>query len=101
MTGLDGLIDARKKQIEASLAANTVRRLPGSDLADRSETTLEWWMHKFGKAEEIAAKTVGNIFSDDPKYDAPLAASNYHTQVGFADVARTAGLGPYASLVVG
>jgi len=102
MTSLDGLIAARRDQLSAAISSlPVVRRVPGTDLADRSETTFQSIMHTLAKPEEIVTKAVGGLFSSDPKYADPLGASNYHTQVGFADLARSAGLDPYSSLVVG
>lgn len=101
MTSFDGLLEARSKQVADIVRRSYSRPLPGSDRSTRETTLGEKGLATLGIAEELLTKTVGNLVSDNPKYDWRNGVGNYHTQTGFADLFRDTGMDPTTAAMLG
>ena len=101
MTGFDGLVQAHQRNVQARLNTVSVPFVAGSGQASRKDQTwFESTMHKLGMPEEIIAKAIGSLVSNDPKYSFGRS-SNYYTQVTFADLFRDAGVDPILAAGLG
>src|SRR3990172_9246731 len=101
MTGLDGLIAARQKQLSDIVSGTVVRRTPGTGRANREMTFGEGALYALGLPEQVMAKAIGSVLSDNPRLQFSGDSGNYYTQAGFADLFRETGMDPATAAVLG
>lgn len=100
MSGIDGLVRARQQQLSDLLQRSQVRRMAGTGQSTREQSFWEGSLATLGAAEDVLTRAIGNVVSSDPKYDFG-GTTNYHTQVSFADLFRTAGVGHSIAAILG
>lgn len=93
MSGLDGLV-AKRGYTTFGLGH---RKGPG----EYTETTWDKFSYYLGKPEEWTASLIGNLVSDDPKYDWDNKARNVYEQASFSKLGMDIGLDPYTATIAG
>lgn len=110
MSSLDarGIAELRDKYrgLAASAAGTVAGHLKPSSVPTHLGQDL---LHLIGKPEEWTSKFLGQLFSDDPKYNNIFGGSEYWSQVGFFENFKDLGLnqsnmgaaGPFAAALLG
>tara|TARA_R110002094_G_scaffold145203_1_gene134595 strand:- start:9459 stop:15614 length:6156 start_codon:yes stop_codon:yes gene_type:complete len=104
MSGFDGLgaiKEARSRQLSDTIRRSQQRLIPGTGVQDRESSFFDHTIAKLGAAEEVMAKAIGKVTSNDSKYNFNKGIGNPETQVGFADLFRDSGMSPAMAATLG
>lgn len=100
MTGIPPLTrssEARRRSNDATANNEITRRsgvtaISGGGSSSYIPTNFDHIFHFLGKPEEYAAKLIGGLFSDDPKYNDIFGSTKIGEQVMFAELLRDVGV---------
>lgn len=101
MSSFDGLVEARAKQLRDVVRRSYSRPIAGSDRVERETTGWQKALGILGIGEEVVAKTLGTLLTDNPRLQLSSGIGKYNTNAGFADLFRETGLDPTAAAILG
>jgi len=101
MSGFDGLVEARTKQLADVVRRSYSRPIAGSDRVERQTTLGEKALGVLGAGEELVTKSLGSLLTNNPRLSLRSGIGSYHQQAGFGDLFRETGMDPTMAAILG